>query len=115
MKKILFFLFISSVFTFSQKADKEDIKKTIKTESIGGRMDFSKMVEEKYSSAPLIGFGNTLYNKKDFAILLWGAKVKNLGIESMDEALKLWGEIHNKKLTTPESKALKVGFKTKFE
>lgn len=116
MKKILFFLLIStSVFTFAQKADKEDIKKTIKTESIGGRMDFSKMVEEKYSSAPFLRFGDTLYNKKDFAILLWGAKVKNLGIESMDEALKLWEEIHNKKLTTPESKALKVGFKTKFE
>lgn len=116
MKKILFFLLIStSVFTFAQKANKEDIKKTIKTESIGGRMDFSKMVEEKYSSAPFLRFGDTLYNKKDFAILLWGAKVKNLGIESMDEALKLWEEIHNKKLTTTESKALKVGFKTKFE
>ena len=65
MKKILFFLLISAnVFTFAQQTDKEDIKKAIKKESIGGRMDFSKMVEEKYSSAPLIGFGNTLYNKK---------------------------------------------------
>lgn len=54
------------------------------------------MLEEKYSSAPFIRFGNTLYNKKDFAILLWGAKVKNLGIESLDETIKLWEEIHNK-------------------
>jgi len=29
--------------------------------------------------------------------------------------LSSYEEIHNKKLTTPESKALKVGFKTKFE
>lgn len=83
MKKILFFLLISTnVFTFAQQADKENIKKTIKIESIGGHLDFSKMVEEKYSSAPFLRFGDTLYNKKDFAILLWGAKVKNLGIES---------------------------------
>ncbi|MDF2832230.1 hypothetical protein [Chryseobacterium indoltheticum] len=114
MKKILFFLLISAnVFTFAQQTDKEDIKKAIKKESIGGRMDFSKMVEEKYSYAPLIGFGNTLYNKKDFAILLWGAKVKNLGIESLDETNKLWEEIYKRTLTDSERKALKTGFETK--
>jgi len=82
---VLFLIFCAS-FCFAQK---EDLRKVIKEESINGALDFSKMVEEKYSSAPFIRFGNTLYNKKDFAILLWGAKVKNLGIESLDETIKL--------------------------
>ncbi|WP_435523355.1 hypothetical protein [Chryseobacterium indoltheticum] len=73
------------------------------------------MIEEKYSSAPFVRFGDTLYNKKRLCNFALGAKVKNLGIESLDEALKLWEEIHNKKLTIPENKALKTGFETKFE
>lgn len=41
--------------------------------------------------------------------------MKYLGVESLDEAIKLWEEIHGKKLTKPENKALKIGFETKFE
>ncbi|MCD1117267.1 hypothetical protein [Chryseobacterium turcicum] len=105
-------LIFCASFCFAQK---EDLKKTIKEESIGGSLDFTKTIEEKYSSAPFIRFGDILYNKKDFAILFWGAKVKHLGIESLDEAIKLWEEIHKKKLTKSENKALKTGFETKFE
>lgn len=108
---ILVIIFCTS-FCFAQK---QDLKKTIKEESIGGSLDFTKTIEEKYSSAPFIRFGDILYNKKDFAILFWGTKVKYLGIESLDEAVKLWEEIHERKLTKPESKALKTGFETKLE
>lgn len=108
----LLVLFFCASFCFAQK---QDLKKTIKEESIGGSLDFTKTIEEKYSSAPFIRFGDILYNKKDFAILFWGAKVKYLGVESLDEAIKLWEEIHGKKLTKPENKALKTGFETKFE
>ena len=108
---ILVIIFCTS-FCFAQK---QDLKKTIKEESIGGSLDFTKTIEEKYSSAPFIRCGDILYNKKDFAILFWGTKVKYLGIESLDEAIKLWEEIHERKLTKPESKALKTGFETKLE
>lgn len=108
---ILVIIFCTS-FCFAQK---QDLKKIIKEESIGRSLDFTKTIEEKYSSAPFIRFGDILYNKKDFAILFWGTKVKYLGIESLDDAVKLWEEIHEKKLTKPESKALKTGFETKLE
>lgn len=113
MKNI--FLLLLVFFTSFCYAQKEDLIKSIKEESVGGSLDFAKTIEEKYSSAPFIRFGDILYNKKDFAILMWGAKVKTLGIELLDEAIKLWEEINKKKLTIPESKALKIGFETKFD
>lgn len=111
MKNLLFLLLIFvSVFCHAQE---EEVKKYIKTESIGGKLDFSKAVDKEYSTA-LIRFGDALYNKKDFAILLWGAKVRALGIASLDEAHSIWEEINHRILTEPEKKALKTGFEAKF-
>ncbi|MDF2931880.1 MAG: hypothetical protein K0R36_1211 [Chryseobacterium sp.] len=112
MKKTLFiFLILIGISASAQQTDKENY---IKKESIGGKLDFTKKVEEKYTDSPMIAFGNTIYNKKDFAILLWGANVRNLGIESFDQTAKLWEEIYKKSLTEPEKKALKTGFEAKF-
>lgn len=112
MKKLLFIIFISTgVFGFAQQADKESY---IKKESIGGKLDFSKRIEEKYSDAPFIKFGETLYNKKDFTVLIWAANVRTVGIESFDQAAKLWEEINKRSLTEAERKALKTGFEAKF-
>ena len=113
MKKLtfLFLLFIS----FVGNAQQDDIIKFIKAESIGGKLDFTKVAEEQSKGAYLILYNNIAYNKKDFAILLWGAKVKSLGIEKPKEAIKLWEEIQNRELTEPEKKALKKGFEIKLE
>jgi hypothetical protein len=112
MKKLLLILLVStSVFTFAQQSDKEAY---IKKESIGGKLDFTKRIEEKYKDAPFIRFGDTLYNKKDFAILFWAANVRTLGIESFDQAVKIWEEVYKRSLTEPETKALKTGFEAKF-
>ena len=112
MKKILFtFLIFIGISTSAQQSDKENY---IKKESIGGKLDFTKKVDEKYKDSPMIVFGDTAYNKKDFAILLWATNVRNLGIESFDQTAKLWEEIYKKNLTDPEKKALKAGFEAKF-
>ncbi len=112
MKNIFFALLIFLGISISaQQTDKESY---IKKESIGGKLDFTKSIEEKYREAPFIKFGDTLYNKKDFTILLWAANVRNLGIESFDQALKIWEEIYKRSLTDPEKKALKIGFEAKF-
>lgn len=112
MKKLLLILLVStSVFTFAQQNDKEAY---IKKESIGGKLDFTKRIEEKYKDAPFIRFGDTLYNKKDFAILFWAANVRALGIESFDQAAKIWEETYKRSLTELETKALKTGFEAKF-
>ncbi|MFI5218728.1 MAG: hypothetical protein ACHQNT_04500 [Bacteroidia bacterium] len=83
----------------------------IKKETIGGKLDFNKVLEKKEQSLFLIG--NVAYNKKDAAIYMWGKKVKMLGISSSKKATKLWEEINSRELTDPEKKALVAGFDSK--
>jgi hypothetical protein len=80
----------------------------IKKETIGGKLDFNKVLEAEKQSFFLSN--GVLYNKKDFAIYLWGKKVKMLGISSTEKAAKLWKEINGRTLTAPEKKALISGF-----
>lgn len=113
MKNLAFLiLFICNVCN----AQKEEIKTYIAAESItGGKLDFTKFAEEQAHDAPFIRYGNTLYNKKDFAILMWSIKVRSLGIEKIEDANSLWEKIHNKPLTEPEKRALKTGFEIKLD
>ncbi|CAM4006981.1 hypothetical protein FLCU109888_13295 [Flavobacterium cucumis] len=113
MKKLIFLILI--LINLSCNAQKQQTLDFIKNESVGGQLDFSKIVERDYSKAPFIRFGDILYNKKDFGILMWGAKVKSLGIDSLEEVEKLWEEINNRALTEPEKRALKIGFEAKIE
>src|SRR5256885_228588 len=69
----------------------------IRKETIGGKLDFNKVLENENSSLFLCdGFA---YNKKDFTIFLWGKKVKLLGVSSAKKATQLWEEINNRELT----------------
>ena len=83
----------------------------IKKESIHGTLDFNQVLEKETQMLFLVeGVG---YNKKDFAIYLWGKKVKAIGLKSTKEAVKLWEEIHHRPLTAPEKKSLISGFESK--
>jgi len=95
--------------------EKEEIKNPIeyiKKETIGGELDFNKVLEDNHS---LLVYDGIAYNKKDFAIFLWGKKVKMLGINSTKKATRLWEEINNRTLTEPEKKALIKGYESKAE
>ncbi len=83
----------------------------IKNETIGGQLDFNKVLEKETQA--LFLYDGVAYNKKDFAIFLWGKKVKILGVGSSKKAKKLWEEINNRTLTDPEKKALISGFESK--
>jgi len=112
MKKLLLILLVStSVFTFAQQTNKEAY---IKKESIGGKLDFSKRIEEKYRNETSIPFGKEHFSKKDYAILLWAANVRTLGVESFDIVVKLWEEVNKRNLSETEKNALKTGFDAKF-
>ncbi len=110
-KLVLAALIFIGVQNFAQNIDKDAY---IKKESIGGKLDFSKKIEQQYRDTPLIRFGETDYSKKEYAILLWGANVRTSGIESFEYASKIWEEINRRSLTDPEKKALKTGFEAKF-
>lgn len=88
------------------------LEKYIKTESIGGTLDFKNTVDQYEGT--FINFDGIMYNKKDFAILMWGAAVKKNGITELNKAQLLWQEINERNLTEPELKALRKGFETKF-
>lgn len=92
--------------------EKPNIEEYIKTESKGGKLDFKDTVEK--NNGALINFEGILYNKKDFAILMWGAAVKKIGISELSKAQLLWQEINERNLTEPELKALQKGFETKL-
>lgn len=97
-------------------APEEEIKdpvEYIKKETIGGELDFNKILEAQEQT--LFLQDGIAYNKKDFAIFMWGAKVKMLGIGSSKKAVKLWEEINKRSLTAPEEKALISGYKCKFD
>jgi len=83
----------------------------IKKETVGGKLDFNKVLDKETQS--LFLYDGVAYNKKDFAIYLWGKKVKMLGISSSKKATKLWEEINDRTLTAPEKKALVSGFDSK--
>lgn len=85
----------------------------IKKETIGGKLDFNKVLENEKQT--LFVYDGMAYNKKDFAIYLWGKKVKMIGIKSSKKAIKLWEEINKRTLTEPEIKALNNGFNSKTE
>lgn len=121
MKNILIvMLFFVSGLSLAQTAGNTDVSTKIETEenkaivdyirkeSVGGKLDFKKFLEEK--DTPFIRLGNTLYNKKDFAILLWGKAVNTIGIKKLEEAISIWKEINKRKLSEPELKAIKTGF-----
>lgn len=103
------------------KKRKEDVKQVqindpieyIKKETIGGELDFNIVLEKEKQS--LILYEGIAYNKKDFAIFLWGKKVKIIGINSSKKATKLWEEINKRSLTEPEKKALIRGFDSKSQ
>lgn len=85
----------------------------IKKETIGGKLDFE--LKMKDADRPFYMYDRIMYNRKDFGIFLWGAAVKKAGIVSNNEAIKLWEEIKQKKMTKPEKKALIKGYKAKLE
>lgn len=77
----------------------------IKKETIGGKLDFNKILLEETNGLKLYDGGDAIY--------LWGKKVKMLGISSSKKATKLWEEINNRTLTASEKKALISGFDSK--
>ena len=83
----------------------------LKKESIGGKLDFNSVLEKDNKGLYL--YDGVSYNKKDFAIFLWGQAVKEHAILSRAEVIQLWEEIYGRKLSRAEKKALERGYQAK--
>lgn len=111
---IVFFLFIGG-FVFAQD-DPENLSSIIdyiKSESLGGALDFEQ--EMKNDEQSFYAFNKIIYNRKDFAIFKWGIAVKHAGLPNSDMAIDIWEEIWQRTLSESERKALIRGFETKLE
>lgn len=108
MKNLFAIIFsLLTISAFSQDNVIDDKINYIKEQSVeGGELDFTKNLEGQ----TMFLYDGIAYSKKDFALFLWGAKVKTLGIKSKTEAIKLREDIAGKELTEPEKKALSNGF-----
>jgi hypothetical protein len=82
----------------------ENPREYIKKETIGGKLDYSKLY---------VGYGekNAEYKAYLYSIATWTYAVKDLGIKKKEEILKLWEEIHKRKMKNDEKLAVDLGLK----
>jgi len=87
-----------------EKEKIENPREYIKKQTIGGKLDFSKLY---------VGYGeqNAKYKIYLYSIATWTYAVKDLGIKKKDEIIKLWEEIYKRKMTKDEKKAVDLGLK----
>ena len=102
-------------YSFSQTASQDSIVSYIKNETIGGKLDFMKVLEKEGKTKTLLIYDGVAYNSKDYSILLWGQAVKRLGIKKVKDASLLWEDIYKRQMTKPELNSLTAGFKAKIE
>jgi hypothetical protein len=117
LSSIVALLIIAAV-TLAQRPDKKtgnvaDTIEYIKRETIGGKLDFTSVLKEP-GFLP-IDYNGVRFNRNDYHVFLWGQAVSDLGVESTDEAARLWEDIHQKKLSSPQRTALKIGFEKKLK
>ena len=112
---IIFILIVNLVFSQSKinknstsnsklKEQIENPKDYIIRETIGGKLDFSKLY---------VGYGeeNAEYKVYLYSIATWTYAVKDLGIEKKGEIIKLWEKIYKRKMTKDEKMAVDLGLK----
>lgn len=111
MKHLLTVLIVSLFLSsgYSQSTEQNPIE-YIKTESVGGKLDFNKTLKEEGKAKGFMLFDGVAYNSTDFALILWGQAVKKLGIPTFKEAKDLWESIYQSELSKANLKALKKGY-----
>lgn len=111
-------LVIITTAIFAQRPDRKseqgnDTLEYIKKETIGGKLDFTAVLQQP-DDFP-IEHNGVRFNKNDYYVFLWGKAVTDMGLESTDDAARLWEKIHGKKLTNPQRTALKIGFEKQLK
>ncbi|TXD48091.1 hypothetical protein [Polaribacter sp. IC073] len=88
-----------------EKEKTENPKEYIRKETIGGKLDFSKLY---------VGYGakNAQHKAYLYSVATWTYAVKNLGIKSKKDIIKLWEEIYKRKMKKDEKKAIELGLKS---
>ena len=73
----------------------------------GGRLDFATALE---AEVELFEFGDTLFNRRDMALVMWGGAMKRLGVTSEEGAIALYEQIQSASASDPEREAIRIGY-----
>jgi hypothetical protein len=84
----------------------EDNLNYIRSETINGKLDFTK----KLDTNTLYAVDRIVYNYKEMAKYMWGDAVCRLGISNAISAIDLYEDILKTKLTVYSKKAITSGF-----
>lgn len=116
MRSFLILLVVTlSIHSGFSQTNETSVTEYIKAESVGGKLDFKKILKEEGKEKQLFLVDKIAYNSNDYSVLLWGVAVKKLGITSVKDAMMIWKSINSSNLSIAEQKALKKGFKMKLE
>ncbi|KUG07534.1 hypothetical protein [Solirubrum puertoriconensis] len=86
-----------------------DVEAYIKAQTVkGGELDFSQMLATRKQSMFL--HQGAMYNKQEYALVLWGMRAKALGVPTADKACALFAAANNRPISNAEKQALTSGF-----
>ncbi|WP_133256847.1 hypothetical protein [Hymenobacter edaphi] len=80
------------------------------TTTKGSELDFDKMLATKKQTVFL--HNGSMYSKREYALVLWGLRVKALGVASAERACALYAGATNRSLSPAEKQALTDGFES---
>ncbi|RTQ52372.1 hypothetical protein EJV47_04985 [Hymenobacter gummosus] len=87
-----------------------DIEAYVRTATVtkGSELDFEKVLAGKKQTVFL--HNGSMYNKREYGLVLWGLRVKALGVSSAERACSLYVAAAHRALSPAEKRALVDGF-----
>lgn len=96
-------------------ADKALLRKTIIDESkVGGKLDFFTEIKGHEMDGIQVKKG-IFSTKQNIAIYKWGRANFEMGVNTFDDAIEIWGEIKGRKANQREIDYIKMGFNKELE
>ena len=85
-----------------------DVEAYVRSATKGGEMDFDKLLAAKKQTMFL--HDGAMYNKREYALVLWGLRAKALGVTSAERACAVYAQASNRPLSPADRRALISGF-----
>ena len=89
-------------------ANAADVEAYVRNATKGGEMDFDKMLASRKQTMFL--HDGAMYNKREYALVLWGMRAKTLGVASAERACAVYAAASNRALSAADKRALISGF-----
>lgn len=85
-----------------------EVEAYVRSATKGGEMDFDKILAAKKQTMFL--HDGAMYNKREYALVLWGLRAKALGVTSAERACAVYAQASSRPLSPADKRALISGF-----